>query len=58
MTLNMRMLHNNVRLAAAAPENGLKIIATPNLALSELFILYKDRLQLHLSEIEDDLCIV
>ena len=50
--------HNNVRLAAAAPENGLKIVATPNLALSEIFILYKDRLQLHLSEIEDDLCIV
>ena len=54
----MRMLHNNVRLAAAAPENGLKIIATPNLALSENFTLYKDRLQFHLVAIEDDLCIV
>ena len=51
-------LHNNVRLAAAAPENGLKIVATPNLALSEIFILYKGRLKFHLGAIEDDLCIV
>ena len=45
--------HNNVRLAAAAPENGLQIVATPNLALSEIFILYKGRLKFHLGAIED-----
>ena len=37
--------HNNFRLAAAVPWNGVEIIATPNLALSENFMLYKDRLQ-------------
>ena len=50
--------HNNVRLAAASPENGLQIVATPNLALIEIFILYKGRLKFHLGAIEDDLCIV
>ena len=51
-------MHNNIRLAADAPENGLKIDAPPNQALNEIFILYKDRLQFHLGAIEDDLFIV
>jgi len=51
-------MHNNVRLAAAAPENGLQIVATAIQALSEIFILYKGRLKFHLGAIEDDLCIV
>ena len=53
-------MHNNIRLATAAPENGLKIDAPPNQALKEIeiFILYKDCLQFLLVAIEDDLCIV
>ena len=51
-------VHNNFRLAAAVPWNGLEILATPNLALSENFTLYKDRLQFLLVAIEDNLCIV
>ena len=36
-----RNVHNNVRLAAAdGPENGLKIVATPKLALSETKIIF------------------
>ena len=51
-------LHNDFRSAGCLPFYKTSDAATAIQALSEIFILYKDRLQFHLGAIEDDLCIV
>ena len=50
--------HNDFRSAGCLPFYKTSDAATAIQALSEIFILYKDRLQFHLGAIEDNLCIV
>ena len=56
--ITQKLWHNDFRSAGCLPFYKTSVAPTANQALNEIFILYKDRLQLQLKEIEDDLCMV